>query len=535
MKILWLGIYSGIWPHSILEAQLLGPLERDPRFELFYLKCEKQLQRLCNTRQYYGLTGNESPARMLEVCNYCKRCDSTIERTLGNDALSLNSYLSATEVSQSYNISREIPEDKLNEFVFKDIEIGKYSLYDSTIKFKKNNKKYENNEAEFFRNTIQNSILMATAAEKIIKDVRPDIVIGTDLEYSAMRSFASIASRNNIQVFRISGSPAVSEKNKSVRIWQWDKHKSLDPAIGKWETRGQFEDRIDEARLEKLLLAIKVANSPWTYSAAARGKSSRKEFQIPSANGIMLAVMNSTDEYLAAVSSDNFPKSKLSQNVFKDQREWITNLIEFTRKIPNLTLIVRPHPRDYANKREGLNSHQSQIWEEYFVNLPDNVVLDHPNLNFPLPDYWKEIKVLTTGWSSTALEAVIEGVPAVSYDSKILLYPSELITVGDSVNEYHQNLLNALDRNISYHERRNIRSWIWYSNFKGSISLKGGIMEIEVLKRYKLLRILFLILNKYFKKTVRTIEINRKIEDAEISRILDFFLSGSDTVYELDD
>jgi hypothetical protein len=201
--------------------------------------------------------------------------------------------------------------------------------------------------------------------------------------------------------------------------------------------------------------------------------------------------LSSSDEYLAAVQSGHFPNLNSNRKVFADQTEWIKFLLSTIPHLPNITLVIRPHPREYPNKREKFPSEQSVKWDQMFRDLPDRVVLDHPSRMFPLPDYWNDISVLTTGWSSTAIEAVSEGIPAVLYDKNLPLYPHNLVTAGDSAEEYLQNLKEALDSDVSREEMSNVMRWLWLSNFGGAIKLRGGMMEMKMISRYKPIRILF--------------------------------------------
>ena len=535
MKILLFGLYSAVWPHALLEAQIIKGIKNNSNIEVYYLKCDQSLQGLCIPKQYLGLDASSPREIMKEACKKCTKNSDRIVEAIKPEVLNLGSYLDEDDIKKSYSLVKGLNSVELEHFEINGISVGKYALYDAVIKFKKNSGKFALNEANFLRDTIQNSILGVTAASKILLEIKPDVVLCTDVEYGVTRSFAEVALRSGVDVYRMSNTAAVSEKMKTTRVYSWGKFGLTDPALIYWPTFKRELNRSEERRVTDLIRASKTGKSPWTYSTASAEKSPRHEFGIPKEHKIILAVLNSTDEYLAAVESGNFPRSKLSGKVFKDQTEWVMFLLAFVAELPEVTLVIRPHPRDYANKREGLNSEQSKVWDDIFRFLPNRVVIDDPSRRFPLPDYWEHISVLTTGWSSTALDAVFEGVPAVTYDKNLPLYPHSLIVSGESIIEYKRNLTAALNSQVYPEQKSDVIRWLWLSNFGGAFKLRGGILENSIIARNKPVRVIFLLILRGLPNIMKKIELKRTVEPIEAETLTRMLTAKKVTRYEIEE
>jgi hypothetical protein len=534
MRILFFGLYSGIWPHALLETQIMKSLSSNSEVEMFYLTCEESLQGICKPREYHGLNNLATHEEMQLSCKSCKKNSTLISKTVSSNNISLKDYLNDYNSAEDSEYIKCAGLEELLSYKHRGISVGQYALYDSIINFKKNVKIFSNSEINFLRNTVQNSILAVEASRNILPQINPDVILCSDIEYGVARSFCEVAAQRSIEVYRIANTGAVSEKMKTRRIYSWKKFGLTDPALAYWPEFKRNLSEIESERVMGLLSSVKKSSSPWTYSAASLGKSARQEFNIPKEHKIVLAVLSSTDEYLAAVESGHFTNLNSSPKVFEDQTEWIKFLLSTIRNIPNVTLVIRLHPREYPNKREKLASEQSNKWDQMFRDLPDRVVLDHPSRMFPLSDYWNEISVLTTGWSSTALEAVSEGIPAVLYDKNLPLYPHNLVIVGESAERYLQNLKEALDSEVSREEISNVLRWLWLSNFGGAFKLRGGLLENSIVDRNKPVRIFFLLLQRFLPNFVKKLELMQKIDSNESRRLVTLLTTNKLSAHEPD-
>jgi hypothetical protein len=110
------------------------------------------------------------------------------------------------------------------------------------------------------------------------------------------------------------------------------------------------------------------------------------------------------------------------------------------------------------------------------------VSIDYPEDEISIFDYYDQVDAYTTGWSSTALEAMVNGVPAVTYDSGMPSYPASIHFTGTSKEEYFHNLEVALTNGRNVENSINAINW-WALIFaKGTVRLAGRLQEHRFIK-----------------------------------------------------
>jgi hypothetical protein len=422
---------------------------------------------------------------------------------------------------------------------FKEIPIGRLSLFETILRHKKRSMVFDHIQVQEIQASLSNCAQTILAAERIIDKYNPDCIVVHNAQYAVTGAFAETARIKGVKVYQVSGSPSPAEFSNAIRIWDWEKYKAVDPAISWWsDGKNVYKPKKRELqRLKKHFNTVSSAKSVWTYTSGAKDSNPYTYFEIEADKKIILAAMNSEDEIYAAKIRQIFPLKRTDSPVFGSQVEWVKSLIEFANLREDVVLIVRIHPREYPNKREKVLSEQAPIWEKLFQNLPRNVRIDHPDMEFSLFDYFDHITCLTTGWSSAGLEALNAGIPVIAYDKNLLGYPSDKILSGSSPEEYLRNIEIALQRDRDDTQREFVTQWLAASLFKGSILLGGGWQDLHLRFNNRFAewacRGFNRTVNKLFKNQARNLDlmlpINRKDEKALVSLLL----SKSDSLFEL--
>jgi len=154
------------------------------------------------------------------------------------------------------------------------------------------------------------------------------------------------------------------------------------------------------------------------------------------------ALMGSDDENVAFETVGAW--SLDSNLLFPKQVDWIRALIDFVVNRQDLNLIVRVHPREFPNKREGVLSEHAQMLKSVLTGLPSNVRVNWPTDNISLYDLAGIVDVFANSWSSAGKEMAMLGIPVVLYSHSLVSYPSELNYVGNTQKEYFRQLEQAL-------------------------------------------------------------------------------------------
>ena len=343
-------------------------------------------------------------------------------------------------------------------------------------------------------------------------------------QYVINNAFAMVAKQNGLSTYFIEGSSNQSERHSSIRIWDWDSHKLVNPALASWETRGEFaRSSEDEIRIARHYESIKSGAS-FSYSPTASNELNfRTIFGIPDDHKVWLMALSSFDEAYAAFAIGAFPVEKFKSGVFSDQFEWANETIQwFKSESPEKTsLVIRMHPRDFPNYREKVQSEQSQIWENLFLDLPSNVYLDHPLDKIPIKEYFSDISALLTGWSSTAIDAMLNGVPVVTYDAKVPSYPKDIHISGLSRSDYFENLKNLSITHDPDHIVEDALNWLAFNYSLGTIRLTGRLEDRSELQNLRAANRVLKILAHIFPSIMRRVDLRQKVEQSpDLDRLL---------------
>jgi hypothetical protein len=363
------------------------------------------------------------------------------------------------------------------------VPLGRMSSYEIILEYKKSNLDFTIEESAKVRRYTENSLKTFLAALNYLECHRPEKVIIFNPQYGVPASFAKAAEMKGIPVYSVSFTGVLGEMRRYVRSWPWNENKLQNPFRSAWIPGAYSPSRKDLWRLKREQVFQRTGRSPWTYSQPASRLKSEDIFSIPSGSKVILAVMNSTDEVFAAKIANLIPESTYNSKVFSTQEDWIERLIQEVAEMEDTYLIVRPHPREYPNKRENVQALTSKKRSEIFQNLPRNVLLDSPTLGFPLENHFRSVSVLTTGWSSVGLDWQMRGKPTVTYDKNLTWYPSETHYSGSSVEEYFRNIKSALCGNTELNDlhTRNAVSWYCFSNFEQSIRIGSSIFDEKII------------------------------------------------------
>ena len=539
MRVLFFSPFAGIWRHTILENQLIQALSTSDEIEIYSVGCGGLFPDDCTVRDYFRGREENTLQKSIEGCNKCKNARVLFETNTRAKTIKLTDYTNSHQESLVEEFVSKTQNSNLEYINFQGIEVGRMALYEIILKYKKRTTKLSEHEFSQWKSIVRNEALAIFPALEILKTVKPDAVITYNAQDGIPGTFAQLSLKLGIRTFTITGSSSPVEAATAVKIWNWGTYKAEGPSTIEW--RGENpkfslvkRDRMRLMRHEKYTYTGK---SPWTYSNGRTGQNPYEFFGISKQNKIVLAVLNSEDEIFAAKVARVFSDLRTESTVFTSQSEWVKFLIkEFLNKT-DIHLVIRLHPREFPNKREGQLSEQAEAWAKLLDSLPSNVHLDHPNLGFSLYDYFPYIQTLTTGWSSAAIEALLHGIPVVTYDRNLLGYPADEIVTGTSKEEYSANI--ALSVSMARDTKRVVfaKRWIVFSHFRGAIYLGGGLQDAH-LRAFNPLFSLFLrflnrSLNKIVPRQIKKIDLVVPRSKKDDRKIVDLIVGKKDNLHQL--
>ena len=486
-RVLVFSPFSGIWPHGLSESQLLSQLEQD-EYEFTYVTCGGMFIGHCVVMESFRLDHDAPDDRKSNICRLCKKCSLDLHSVHPAERLVLDHFLQPTDIAQASAVIHEVGAQSYLEATFRGIEVGRLSSYETLIKFKKTSTLLTDGEFEYYKKSLHAACLSVCALERLFSLRTFDRIVLYSPQYSANMMCAELARRHGIPVYFLEGSSNIHERYRAVRVWSWNDFKMVNPALSYFRDVQHKPVAEDRTRVESHFEEIELGRNYSVYSAkSSRPRDIREVHRIGSDKKILLATLSSYDEAFSALVIGGFPVEKFESDVFASQFDWISALVEWVSARTAIHLVVRLHPRDLPNRRDSIVSEQSSRWLQLLERIPSNVSVDHPDQRIPLADYFPAIQAMTTGWSSTAIEAMMKEIPVVTYDQRLPSFPAEIHYSGRTIEEYWMNLEGALSATHSPQIRERTMEWMSFNFNRGTVRVRGRLFDQTVVQRNRLL------------------------------------------------
>ncbi|CAN2169833.1 hypothetical protein MCEMRE22_00040 [Candidatus Nanopelagicaceae bacterium] len=482
MRILVFSPFAGIRPHAILENQLSEILEVLGH-EVLQVTCDSIFKSYCPVFQNHGVSSEDSIGK-IETCKICK----SSAQFRNSSKLDVGEFLSESDFKRADEYIQEISEicrlqnGKFDFNLVINRDFVRSSIYESLLKFKKRDLIMEANEAHQIFSTIKSSHLADSSSLKIIKEINPEIVMIFTPQYGINSAVANNARKNESTVYYMAGNNSLVEMHKTLKIYNWNQYHLKDPGLDFWDINEVKLSRSDIQRCRYHFKAIANNHSVFTYSPKSKNRSIRDFFKIKQQDKLILLALSSYDEFFAAGTCGYFPESVIASPVFEDQNAWVEATVLWASNQKNLTLIIRPHPREFPNRRDSRSAPLNVRLKEILDKLPENVLVDLPEYQLSMQEYYKEVNAILVSWSSVSLEALERDIPVISYDEKLVMIPREIHLTGESKAQYLSNLNRVMSGATPTEFRLNAYKWFAHSNFKGSIYLGGGFLASKLVK-----------------------------------------------------
>lgn len=470
--------YSGIWAHTFQMADISVQFEK-LGYEIEVIDCQGALKSHCTVMEAKRLPLAASRMDKARVCGACVEKNNRLRGIFSQNFLkvgfrSIDGLVSVSKVETLYRRALETIGENAGDCEGPSLEqsIVRLAAYETALKYKLTSLSTAGEVGKHLRIGVRNAAMAYLAGVELFGQERYSAVIIYSPQYGVHGALALAAKHSGLRVLFVEGSSSIRERYSSVRIWDWEVWKLNNPALAFWP--GAELLKLTRKNRRALVRERSLRNRASDFSTYSTRHN--KDFNLRNALGIsvsshiLLLTLSSSDEVFAAELIGGLDAGRTSQSVFSSQKEWVLATLNHLSSFSEISVVVRLHPRDFPNKRDNLRSPASFLWEETLSSSPDNVFVDHPNLKIPVSSYWTEAIGVVSGWSSTLLEAMLAGVPALSYDQKLLPVPPDVILGGRSREDYF-TLLNKLLAKDLYKQpvRESAEKWAHFSQFRGTI------------------------------------------------------------------
>ena len=463
MKLLF-NPHTGLWAHTAPEAYLARSL-KELGHDISYLGCGK-IQNYCSVISAWGIYPNSLKEKYSNKCaKLNKKTLKAISKFYGIPFQMLDNFIDNHELNSINQVVSKTISNKSLNLIYLDIKVGKLALYELILQHKKMTINLTEEQWKEYEVYLKNSLILLKSFSNFCKKNSPEVILSFSPQYSNINPAMQYAQKRDIKVLFMESGTNLSDRLSTLRVWDWRIHKLVNPGLKYWksETKYHVTKRSVNGIINHYKELLKGNHFSVFSSTNKNHFDIKKEWNISLNKKVLLMTLSSYDEAFAALVIGAFPYQKVFSDVFKTQFEWIEETIKWVKNRKDLFLIIRVHPRDFPNKRDSIRSEQSYLLEKVLKAVPKNVKVNWPRENVSLYQILESTDVLLTGWSVTALEALILGIPVVTYDSKLPSYPKDIYYSGRSMDKYFKNIKKAINDGWDFKNVRNGFRWLSFN------------------------------------------------------------------------
>ena len=444
MRVLFFAPHSALWVHAFPEA-LVAQTLTSAGHDVLYIGCGGEYQRYCIPMNAQGLTATSEASERESVCRRCKDLRNIIVKDFRFRATDVRELLDHNDRASVDKILSTVDRTNYLDLKHYGVAAGKVALYECLLHYKKLSLEFSLEEWREYLIALSNTLLTITAMNRLLENERFDSIVVCNALYSVNRAACLAAERLGMRSIFIHAGGNLSNRLQTLMVSEGHTFRFLREMRDRWP---EFATRPCPPEVAELVTNhfVELINGQHflAYSAAQEGssRSIREKYAIPVDAKLLVATMSSYDERLAGEAAGviNPPTGLL----FPRQVDWIKALVDHVRDRLDLFLLIRVHPREFPNKREGRKSEHASLLEEVFEHLPVNAKINWPADRLSLYDLAEEADVFLNAWSSVGKEMALLGLPVVIYSRELVLYPPELNFISEDRQGYFAKIDEAI-------------------------------------------------------------------------------------------
>jgi len=479
LTILVFAPHSGIWVHAFPEA-LVAECLRSKGHRLVYIGCGRALEKFCVCMSAAGLHENSAAARKRAVCGACEARKTLLRREFGFEGYDLSQMLTAEDMRYADERASSATPDTVLSLEEDGVPIGRYALYEFLLNRKKTSLHFDDAEWSALQPHLRNAFLALRGGKRILQRERPDRVIFYNSLYSVNRVVARLAEASGATTYFLHAGGNLSNRLQTLMIGRQHTFHYYEQLVARWPEwehvacAGEVMRRVTDH-----FMVLFGSESVFSYSSPARGTraGARQKLGIAPGRKILVAAMSSYDEQFAGDVTGARPIAR--SLLFPRQVDWFRSLVRYVEARQDLFLVIRVHPREFPNKREGVKSEHAAELESALAGIPPNVRVNWPRDGISVYDLAGEASVFLTGWSNVGKEMTLLGLPVVTYCPEILLYPPSLHEAGATLPDYYAAVERALAAGWSIERARHAYRWYALEHHHGLFDISDAFAYRE--------------------------------------------------------
>ena len=479
-KILFFSPHSLIRNHSIPEANIAYALKEFDGNKVTYIGCEGALGAGCTTHFFAQKVNEEINPEKSKLCKQCIKSHQRLASQLGFDRYSLEDLLK----QEDYLLIEELLNSQsLLDISIDGIDIGRIASYDVLLHVKEYSESLLlEKHHKIYTSVLRSCLISYYALVNYIRNSPIDTLFVYNSCYSANRVAMLLAEKLGILTYSLHSTSNFSHRLSRLEVYQGvsQQHQAYIKSL--WASVRDKMHLSDESigNTCRYMCSLLDSKLDFTYSPKAHKTDPRIAYNIPVDQNVVLVTLSSNDERFAA-SFSGIPQSPSSASAFSSQLDWISHVINMSRQLTNIRFVIRPHPRDFPNKRESRLSEFGQKLSNLFDG-EDQLTIDWPSNNISAYDWIPSTSLLLYSWSSIAKEFALFGVPTLGFCESLITYPHHITIIKTSKSEYRKVIEKCGD--LLLDTTKIIDTFKWYELEHQSSSLPIPVYPEEISPNY---------------------------------------------------
>lgn len=469
-NIVFFAPFKFVNEHYLIESKIMDAfLKLD--HNVYVISCGGFMSKSCKAMNSVGIGLEDSNISKKLICHACKKITQETSRVSNKIKIII---MDESEIFKK--CSQEIKSldyknlDELIHFELDGIYIGKICLYNIVIRYKLSNLELDEKIVNDFKYEIKKVTQIMKYMENFFQENSTDEVFFYNGLYPENAVVKLIADKRGIKVRSIQNENTDLTRNKFIRVSD-DPAERVNPKYThEWKKNSHYLKTSNEVdNVINHFYRLRNSKSDFIYSTSLKETDKKSIFKKywDTPKKVVFIPLSSMDEINAVYLLDD----KKSLN-YKDQLEFLDQILEIAALHPEILFIVRPHPREFPNKREKAISKNLPKLLQRLENTNHNVVVNTPEDNISIYEIAQFTDLTINYASSVGMEMCALGINVLTVEPELnSAFPLNLsLTIKDKV-DIEKNFEYYLSANLTKDNIENSLSWVDYLLHDFNISL----------------------------------------------------------------
>ena len=474
MKILFFSPHAFFSVHALPEALVAEALLQSGH-EINMVTCDGIYRKHCLCMSQIDFTNQ---IKKEKICVTCKANRNAIVSEFKFKSFGIESFLDKADEKLAEEKTHELDRANYLQFDWDGIPVAKYALYEFWLNHKLSSEEIEPALWSEYLVMFENALKTLLAVRRMIQVVKPDRIVCYNSLYSVNRVMTAVADKMSVPHFTLHAGRHHKRRLQQMTVFKGIGYGVTVNRLPAAEIYRKTPCTVDQVNMvTEHVQELFKATSLWVYSIQSNRLPSLellKRFAVRDGQKVLLAVMRSNDERLAAqyAGVEHYDGSPL----FSDQYQWFSWLVGFARSHPEYVIVFRVHPREFPNKREGVTSQNASVFMKFIdqLDIPENFHINLPKDNLSLHDLLKIADVLLNNTSTVGLEASLFGIPVVGCGDEMYAFDLALQDEPSSLDDYANKISEACASSWRFSRVIGAYRWLNYVNTETSIDIADG-------------------------------------------------------------